>query len=429
MGCSVGKPQAMLEPVPMDHAQESAQDEAPSEDAVVTLEQLGVEVPDVPGDVALSGNLKREHAAVLAGRYKSWVYMNTAEDPHYFPAEIVAAGAAVVLRPFPGPPSFANEEQLEGILDSLDNLPRPLMLQCSSGMRAGVALLAWLAKRRGYSEESAKLLAQDADLKFFTRCTRCGPMREWLLGQLPPQDAGTVTAVPTEGVLFRQLFDPESNTFTYVIGCGASREALLIDPVLEQKDRDLTALAEMGLALRYVVNTHAHADHITSGGAIRKDHPEVRTVISKASGAKGDVLVEPGDKIAVGGLALECLATPGHTLGCMSFLLPGSPARVFTGDALLIRGCGRTDFQQGSSETLYESVHSKIFALPGDTLVYPGHDYKGRNVSTVDEERRFNPRLAKTKEEFVKIMAELKLPYPKKLDVAVPANMMCGVQD
>eukprot|EP00418_Pyrodinium_bahamense_P080604 CAMPEP_0179055098 /NCGR_PEP_ID=MMETSP0796-20121207/23126_1 /TAXON_ID=73915 /ORGANISM="Pyrodinium bahamense, Strain pbaha01" /LENGTH=422 /DNA_ID=CAMNT_0020751741 /DNA_START=68 /DNA_END=1336 /DNA_ORIENTATION=+ len=408
-------------------AQESPQDEA-GEGDVLSLEQLGVELPSVPGDVSLCGDLRKEDVVLLAGRYKAWVYLNNASNPNYFPEEIKAAGAEVALRPFPGPPTFPSAEQTQAVLDSIDGLPRPLMLQCTSGMRAGAALLAWLADRRGYSAESAKLLAGDADIKFFTRCTRCGPMREWLLSQLPAQGEAPVAA-PAEGVVFRQLFDAESSTFTYLLGCGETKEAVLIDPVLEQKDRDLTALAELGMTLRFVVNTHAHADHITSGGAIRKQLPEVRTVISKASGAKADVLLESGDRVSFGKLALEALATPGHTNGCTTFVLPGSPGMAFTGDAVLIRGCGRTDFQQGSAETLYESVHSKIFSLPGDTLVYPGHDYKGRNVSTVDEERRFNPRLCKSKEEFVKIMAELNLPYPKKIDVAVPANMMCGVQD
>lgn len=296
------------------------------------------------------------------------------------------------------------------------------MVQCSSGMRAGAALLFWLGKRRGYTAESAKQLAHDAEFKVFTKCMSCGPVREWLLAQLPGAGAGEVQK-SADNLLFHQLFDPESCTFTYLLACQATKEAVLIDAVLEQKERDLSVICELGLRLLYVLDTHAHADHISSGGSIRKDFPEVRTVISLASGANADLLVEPGDRVCFGRFALETMSTPGHTKGCVSWLLPGSPARLFTGDALLIRGCGRTDFQQGDAGALYENVHSKLFSLPGETLVYPAHDYKGRNVSSVEEERRFNPRFIKTKEEFIEIMAELNLPYPRKMDVAVPANM------
>lgn len=233
----------------------------------------------------------------------------------------------------------------------------------------------------------------------------------------------------SSSLLFSQLFDPASSTFTYLLGDAESKEAVLIDPVLEQKDRDLATIDELGLTLKYVINTHVHADHITSGGLIREERP-IQTVISRASGARADWLVEPGEKIKFGRFDLEVIATPGHTLGCSTFLLAGTPSKmVFTGDALLIRGCGRTDFQGGSAETLYESIHSNIFTLPDETLVYPAHDYKGRNVSTVEDERNYNPRLTKTKEEYVELMANLNLRTPPMIDITVPANLMCGVQD
>jgi len=286
----------------------------------------------------------------------------------------------------------------------------------------------WLAAKRGSTKESIVQLATDANIKFFTRCADCGPVREWLLSKMCQQHAVDVKTTST-GMTLRQLFDPESSTFTYLIGCEESKEAVLIDPVLEQKDRDLAVVSELGFKLRYVVNTHAHADHISSSGLICRENPEVQSVISLASGAKANVHTKPGDKIAFGRMALVVLATPGHTSGCCSYFLEGEPSMVFTGDALLIRGCGRTDFQQGDSALLHESVHKQIFTLPGATLIYPGHDYKGRNISTVDEEKQFNPRLSKGKDEFVKIMSELNLPYPKKLDIAVPANMVCGIQD
>lgn len=392
------------------------------------METLGVHVPEVPGDIGLCGDLSPEMVFCLAQRYKAWVYMNAPENPNFHRAELERAGVMFEVRPFPGPPNMPSEEQATAALEALETLPRPLMLQCTSGMRAGALALLWLAKDRGYSAMSAEQLANDVRLRFFTDCVRCGPMREWVLQQLPAQDA---LAAQTLGgdLIFKQLFDRETSTFTYMLGCRSTQEAVLIDPVLEQKDRDLSTIEELGLQLRYVVNTHCHADHITSGGAIRKELPEVRTVISEASGARADVKVQEGDKVAFGKFSLEALATPGHTDGCITWLLQGAPAMVFTGDALLIRGCGRTDFQQGDAGSLYDSVHSKIFTLPGDTLIYPGHDYKGRNVSTVDEEKRYNPRLTQARGDFVKLMSELNLPYPKKIDAAVPANLACGIQD
>jgi len=417
---------ALSEPVTLKEGS-SAQDAAPESQAL-PLDQLQIHVPAIPGDIGLCGALSEEVAKAVAPRYASWIYMNAPDNKEFLQDLLKQSVKNVEVRPFPGPDPLPSDEQLAAALEAMDTLPRPLMLQCSTGNRAGALLLLWLVKKHGYSAEAAKQFAQDMDLKFWMNCTKCGPQREWLLSKLPSADAGQILK-RGEGLVFSQLFDPETWTFTYLLGCQETKEAVLVDPVLEQKDRDLTVLRELGLNLRYVVNTHAHADHITSGGLIRKELPEVRTVISKASGAKADVQVEPGEKVTFGRFSIEALATPGHTDGCMSWLLRGSPSMVFTGDALLIRGCGRTDFQAGDAGKLYESVHSKLFSLPGDTVVYPGHDYKGRNVSTIDEEKRFNPRLTKSKDEFVKLMSELNLPYPKKIDIAVPANMVCGVQD
>ena len=176
------------------------------------------------------------------------------------------------------------------------------------------------------------------------------------------------------------------------------------------------------------LNTHCHADHITGTGALKRYCPQMRSAIAKSSGALADMYLTPNETISWGGgrRSLKCLATPGHTDGCVSFY-DASIGAVFTGDALLIGGCGRTDFQGGSSTKLYESVHSQIFTLPGSTLVLPAHDYKGRLWSTVLMQKETNPRLSVVKEEFVKIMAGLELAYPKKIDVAVPANLKCGL--
>jgi glyoxylase-like metal-dependent hydrolase (beta-lactamase superfamily II)/rhodanese-related sulfurtransferase len=229
-------------------------------------------------------------------------------------------------------------------------------------------------------------------------------------------------------MLFRQLFDQDSSTYTYLLADEQSGEAVLIDPVIEQFDRDRTLIEELQLKLLYVLDTHVHADHVTGSGLLR-DHFQARTVLSERAGVVcSDLQVKQGDQLRFGKHALEVRETPGHTNGCLTFACK-EQRMVFTGDALLIRACGRTDFQQGSSETLYRSVHEQIFSLPDDTLVYPGHDYKGRTVSSVGEERRLNPRLGQNKPlaAFVQLMSELKLPYPKKIDAALPANQRCGV--
>ena len=226
-------------------------------------------------------------------------------------------------------------------------------------------------------------------------------------------------------MIFRQLFEPVSSTYSYLLGDPKTRQAALIDPVYVDVERILSLLTELGLTLVYTLETHVHADHVTAGDELRRRLGS-RTVVHRDGGADcANVLVEHGDKIMIGELSLEVRETPGHTNGCVAYV---TDDRVFTGDTLLIGGCGRTDFQQGSAERLYESVHRELFSLPDDTLVYPTHDYKGRTVSTIKEERAMNARLGggRSKEEFVQIMANLNLAYPKQIDVAVPANQRCG---
>ena len=230
-------------------------------------------------------------------------------------------------------------------------------------------------------------------------------------------------------MLFRQLFEPQSSAYTYLIACERSREAALIDPVLETVERDLEVLETLGLTLGFTIETHLHADHVTGASRLR-DRTGCRCALPEKSGAEDvDVAVREGESIRIGDLELKPLYTPGHTDDHHCYFLENDgEGRIFTGDALLIDGCGRTDFQNGDAATLYRSVHEKIFSLPPDTLVYPGHDYQQRHVSSVGQERERNPRLGggKTVDEFVAIMAALNLPRPKKMDVAVPANRECG---
>jgi glyoxylase-like metal-dependent hydrolase (beta-lactamase superfamily II)/rhodanese-related sulfurtransferase len=226
-------------------------------------------------------------------------------------------------------------------------------------------------------------------------------------------------------MIFRQLFDSVSGTYSYLMASRRGGEALIIDPVLEKVDRYLQLVNELDLKLVKAVDTHIHADHITGLGALR-DRTHCITVMGDM--AKVDVVsmrVTEGDKLTIEGMALDVLYTPGHTDDSYSFLMRD---RVFTGDTLLIRGTGRTDFQNGSARSQYESLFGKLLKLPEETLVYPAHDYKGDTVSTIGEEKRYNPRLqVKSIDEYVELMGKLNLPNPKMMDVAVPANLRQGL--
>lgn len=228
-------------------------------------------------------------------------------------------------------------------------------------------------------------------------------------------------------LIFRQLFDPTSSTYTYLLGDRERGEAVLIDPVFEHVRRDSALLRELGLALRFTLETHVHADHVT-GAWLLKQRTGSRIALAAAGGAQGaDRGLEPGELVHFGSRHLQVRETPGHTNGCVTYVLDDE-RMAFTGDALLIRGCGRTDFQQGSPERLYRSVHEQILSLPAHCLLYPGHDYKGLTVTSVEEERRFNPRFGGDSSvgDFVGYMNHLGLPHPKLMDVAVPANLRCG---
>lgn len=227
--------------------------------------------------------------------------------------------------------------------------------------------------------------------------------------------------------VFRQLFDPVSFTYTYLLADGSARESVLIDPVFEQAGRDAALLRELGLKLLWTLETHVHADHVTAA-ALLKSRLGSRIAVAKAAGADGaDRYLQDCDTVRFGARHLTVRATPGHTMGCLTYVLDNE-SMAFTGDSLLIRGCGRTDFQEGDARTLYRSLKSRVLTLPDNCLLYPAHDYRGLTVTSVAEERRFNPRFGGelSEDDFIGFMANLGLPHPGLMDFAVPANLECG---
>lgn len=227
--------------------------------------------------------------------------------------------------------------------------------------------------------------------------------------------------------MFKQFYDEASSTLTYLIADENSKQAALIDPVAENIDQYLSVIKQHHLNLVYSLETHVHADHIT-GGSKLKMITMAKTGVSKDCGANAaDIQLTDNDVITLGNEKITVIATPGHTAGSVSFLWQD---RLFTGDSLLINGCGRTDFQSGDAGKLYDSITTKLFTLAGETIVYPGHDYHGRRISTIAQEKLINPRLAgKSKDAFIDIMQNLNLPKPRLIDIAVPANKKCGMTE
>jgi sulfur dioxygenase len=228
-------------------------------------------------------------------------------------------------------------------------------------------------------------------------------------------------------IIFRQLFDAPSSTYSYLLADPKTREAILIDPVFEQVNREIALTKELDLRLIATVETHVHADHVTGAWLLHRRLGSKIAVPALSGTSGGDMEIKNGDRIAFGKRYVQARSTPGHTSGCTSYVLDDQ-SMAFTGDALLIRGCGRTDFQQGDAGTLYHSVHEQLFSLPDECQLYPAHDYKGATMTTVREERLYNPRLARgvAERDFIGYMKNMGLAHPKQIDVAVPANLKCG---
>jgi glyoxylase-like metal-dependent hydrolase (beta-lactamase superfamily II) len=226
-------------------------------------------------------------------------------------------------------------------------------------------------------------------------------------------------------MLFRQLFDHDTRTYTYLIADKTSKAAILVDPVIDNVERDRQLIRELGLTLHYCLETHIHADHITGTGKLRELTGCLGIVPENASASCADRQIKHGEILKLDEITIEAIATLGHTDSHMAYLVNGE--KLLTGDSLLIRGCGRTDFQSGDAGSLFDAITQHLFTLPDETLVYPGHDYRGHTVSTIGEEKQFNPRFqGRTRDNFIEFMASLKLPNPQKIMEAVPANQLCG---
>eukprot|EP00903_Cladosiphon_okamuranus_P015911 g14696.t1 len=378
----------------------------------------GMELIDVcKGDIFIAGKVEpdRDFAEATA-EVASLVYLCKPEEGCLTDQDWESSSHKPRVDLPLGPGLFEVRSALKAV-EEMNKLPTPMLFMCKSSNRAGAMASVFQGCRSGWSAQQTLDWAKALGLKFLTM----PPMVEWV--------SACVDAHRSKpGLIFRQLFEKESSTFTYILADADTKEAIIIDPVDVTAERDAEMVSQMGLKPTLLLNTHVHADHITGTGKLKKMLPGTKSVLSEVSGGKADVKFCDGERIHFGSRYVEARATPGHTAGCATFVLDDKSA-CFTGDALLVRGCGRTDFQGGSSETLYSSVMSKIFTLPNDCVVYPAHDYKGRHSSTVGEEKKYNPRLTKPVEEFVSIMANLNLPRPAKIDKAVPANMVCGTYD
>eukprot|EP00439_Symbiodinium_sp_Y106_P034898 s310_g4.t1 len=440
--------------------------------------QLGVETPPVPGDVSLGGTLSACTVAALAPRYKSWLYLNPKGlSSHFhagprisnravgFPRDVIEKAGCrsffglvstvrLEILDFFRPP--VPPEQTEQLLATVSKLPRPLMIQtpgltegfwCSTGTRSSALLTLWWAKQAGHNAEAALRMAED--LKCLNRLMESGWLRDWLLPELQCPE---FTQKPSSaGYLLEQFFDPATCSYTYLVACKATKEALLIDPEPSRtraaESAALCFRTAAGLQLKYVLNTHCHYDHVNmTGSDVIKKLRHVRLLSSKESKAAADEFLSHGSTVPFGEYWLEVRETPGHTRGCLTYVLrgPDEPKVAFTGDALLVRSCGRTDFEEGtwaSSQNLwqadkkssqvmpscvspmcsaayayirnagqlYDSVHREIFSLDPDTQIFPGHEYSGRNNSTVGEEKAFNARLTHSREDFILLMDRLGL--------------------
>ena len=347
--------------------------------------------------------------------FASCFYFGHPSQPGFIPnlVEVSKNGMAIAKVPFL--PDKATVEIFDEILSIVETLPTPILFVCTGNVRASAVVLVVEAKKKSWSVAEAFVVATRLGLAFLKNVKLKEVVAKSIHKLIKPN-----------ALLLRQLYDVDTKTCTYLLADLVSKEAVLIDAVEEKLNRDVALIKQLGLRLLYAIDTHVHADHITSSGFLQ-DKIGCKIAVAAASRVPADLHLKDGDSITFGTRSLVVRSTPGHTDACISLIMDDISA-VFTGDTLLCRGVGRTDFQSGSSVALFENVHTKLFTLPGFTIVYPGHDYNGLLSSSIAEEVEFNEDVGGgiTKDSFIGTMAELKLNPPIKLEVAVPRNMRNG---
>lgn len=375
--------------------------------------------PEETGLCAIARNGSSvEDFKVIAQGFKSFLYLCKPGDPEYLGEQAEAACKEIGVQYTQCSVTSASfsVELWDSVYPVIKDMPQPCVIGCKTGTRASAVALLNIAAQKNMTPAEAWYFGLSQKLPFYATAA----VKKWV--------ASCLNAMyKPNPLVFRQIFEAETCTYTYVLMDEVTKEAVIIDPVKEKVERDLKVLQELGAKLLYALETHVHADHCTSGGLLR-ERTQCQLGVAAVSGADCDFAFQHGDVIKFGSRYVMVRSTPGHTDGCSSFVLDDL-SHVFTGDALFVRGCGRTDFQQGSADHLYDSIHGQIFVLPGSCIVFPGHDYQGLTSSTVGEEIEFNPRLGggKTKQEFVDVMQSLHLANPKKIHIAVPGNMHNGL--
>lgn len=373
----------------------SSHSQAPNLTALA--KQYAVKLPPIPGDILVCGDLPKAAVEQIASQARGWLYLNPATDPHFFPETISSAGAELQHIPF-NPAGVLEAPSVDLLVGAIARMPRPLAIQCRDGTRSSAAFLLWLADLNGYRRASVDQLVNDLllDVPFETK--------QWLEYQLPA--VGSAEPLTARSPEVRQLFDPELSSFMYLAHCPDSKEAVVIDPLHELIRPTLTLISELGLQLKYVLFTDPLKSSACDVASLREVYPKLQTIMPQGCEAKADLYCNHSDSIGFGRLFLEVRSTPGYTPESVTYVLKTQSRRwAFTGYALLVRGCGRRVSGIGDRQLQrlhYHSVQEQILSLEPETIICPRFDVQQRNVSTVAEERKFNPRFCGKEGDFIR---------------------------